>query len=84
MSFSKGRTGQAKHASYNSNFGNRPTSYLDERARIRKENDEKTARLKALRLAKEARELAEAPPVKVATKRSRKKNPVVAVEEPTN
>ena len=73
MSFSKKSTGQAKHASYNSNFGNRPTSYLDERARIQKENDEKTARLKALRLAKEARELAEAPPEKAPAKRSRKK-----------
>ncbi len=75
MSFSKGRTNPPKHSSHNSNFGNRPLSYLDERARIKKENDEKTTRLKALRLAKEAEDRARPPVEKVPTKRSRKKSP---------
>ncbi len=56
MDSSKKPVIQLKYSSFRSNFGDKPLNYLEERKRIRKENDEKTARLRALRLAKEAQE----------------------------
>ena len=70
----EGAMGQAKQ---------KEPAYLVERKRIQTANDEKTARLKALRLAKEARdrETAAANPVPPKPKKTRAKKPEAPVAE---